>query len=246
MSTLDPLSGQRWQVLMGDCLELMRSLPDGSVDAVVTDPPYDARTHQSTMSRSGGFGPTLMVSKTDINFTPLDSYQWLEEAFRISKGWVIAFCSLEMLGAYAAHADTRYVRSGIWHKPNAAPQFTGDRPGNACEGIAIMHSGACKKEWNGGGSRGFWSESTPPGGTARHHPTQKPVPLMADLVTKFTNPGGLVLDPFSGSGSTGVACAREGMRFLGMELSEDYAAIARRRIADAYAQGKFDFFSEEP
>jgi site-specific DNA-methyltransferase (adenine-specific) len=182
-----------------------------------------------------------MVSKTDINFTPLDSYAWLDEAFRVSKGWVIAFCSLEMLGAYAAQSGTRYVRSGIWHKPNAAPQFTGDRPGNACEGIAIMHSGACKKEWSGGGSRGFWSFSTPPGGASRFHPTQKPVRLMADLVSKFVAPGGLVLDPFCGSGSTGVACAREGMRFLGCELNPDYADIARRRIADAAAQSRLNF-----
>jgi site-specific DNA-methyltransferase (adenine-specific) len=244
----DPLNGSRWQIITGGCLDLMRSLPDGSVDAVVTDPPYDEKTHNGAMSRHSDGGGKWKASKHDIDFIPLNSYEWLDQAFRVSKGWVIAFCSLEMFGAYATHAGTtRWVRAGIWHKTNSTPQFSGDRPAQACEGIAIMHSGICKKEWNGGGSRGFWSTHTEKGFLAiggRHHPTQKPVPLMADLVDKFVAPGGLVLDPFCGSGSTGVACAREGMRFLGMELSEDYATIARRRIADAYAQGKFDFFQE--
>jgi site-specific DNA-methyltransferase (adenine-specific) len=68
---------------------------------------------------------------------------------------------------------------------------------------------------------------------ANHHPTVKPVALMRWLVRLVTPPDGLVLDPFAGSGSTGVACAHEGFRFIGIEREDDYAEIARRRIAAA-------------
>jgi len=71
-----------------------------------------------------------------------------------------------------------------------------------------------------------------------HHPTVKPVDLMRWLCRLVTPPGGLVLDPFAGSGTTGVACAAEGLQFLGMEREEQYVEIAMRRVATAYAQGR--------
>jgi site-specific DNA-methyltransferase (adenine-specific) len=73
---------------------------------------------------------------------------------------------------------------------------------------------------------------------ANHHPTVKPLALMRWLVRLITPPGGTVLDCFAGSGSTGVACVAEGVNFCGIELSEDYAAIARARIEAATRQGK--------
>lgn len=242
------LDFDRWQVLQGDCLELLRSLPDGGVDAVVTDPPYDAKTHAGGMTRNAGAGGGLSeASRIEMGFSPLADLAWLDEAFRVCRGWVLAFCSLEMIGAYAAAAGDRWVRAGVWHKPNSAPQFTGDRPAQGCEGIAIMHAGG-KKSWNGGGSRAFWSHPIESGflsGEPRFHPTQKPVCLMAELCRLFTPPGGLVLDPFTGSGSTGKAAMLEGFRFLGMELDPAYCDIARARIQAAAAQPRLDFDAPE-
>jgi site-specific DNA-methyltransferase (adenine-specific) len=80
-----------------------------------------------------------------------------------------------------------------------------------------------------------------------HHPTVKPTDLMAYLVRLVTPPGGLVLDPFMGSGSTGKAAMREGMRFIGCELSEDYVAIATARIQyEAYLVDEARRASEVP
>ena len=89
--------------------------------------------------------------------------------------------------------------------------------------------------WNGGGRPGNFrhNKNTPGGGV---HPTQKPLPLMKELVSLFSNYGDLVLDPFMGSGTTAVACVNFGRRFIGIELDEKYFDIACKRIRDAYAQ----------
>jgi site-specific DNA-methyltransferase (adenine-specific) len=76
------------------------------------------------------------------------------------------------------------------------------------------------------------------GSRANHHPTVKPTDLMRYLCRLVTPPGGIVLDPFTGSGSTGKAAVLEGFRFLGCELSEEYAAIARARIAAASTEAQ--------
>jgi site-specific DNA-methyltransferase (adenine-specific) len=236
-------SGERWRLYVGDCLETMREMEAGSVDAVVTDPPFDAKTHAGGMTRNAGAGGSLDdVSAISINFEPLADFAWLDEAFRVSRGWVLAFCSLEMLGDYAAAAGSRWVRAGIWNKPNSAPQFTGDRPAQACEGIAIMHTGG-KKEWSGGGGRAFWNhpiESRFLSDGPRCHPTQKPLALMEELVRLFTPTGGIVLDTHCGSGTTGKAAISQGFSFVGCELSPDYAQIAARRIGSAPLPLDFD------
>ena len=85
-----------------------------------------------------------------------------------------------------------------------------------------------RKRWNGGGSRAFWSFCVEH--EDRVHPTQKPLALMLRLVEQFTDPGDVVLDPFCGSGTTGVACLRLGRRFVGVERDERYAALARERL----------------
>lgn len=155
---------------------------------------------------------------------------WLCAAFlRIGARWSVVFCALEQLGWWKVSSGKRWVRGSAWWRDNAAPQFTGDRPGQRYEGIAIMHP-AGRKRWARGGE--CWS---PKGITAMEsrgdgHPTPKPVWLMQECVDAFTDPGELVLDPFCGSGTTGVACLRMGRRFIGIERDEKYAAIARERL----------------
>lgn len=123
-------------------------------------------------------------------------------------------------------------------KLGAPPQFTGDRPATAAEAIQISHPRS-RKRWNGGGKHGVWAhpiELNRGGANKRLHTTQKPVPLMLDLVTDFTDAGDLILDPFAGSGTTGVAAPRLGRRFIGVEKSPEYASIARERLT-AETQG---------
>lgn len=222
----DILNGQRWQVLTGDCLELLKSLPDGCVDAVVTDPPYGlgidgrrASIRRGENKHKGG--------KRAYEFKGWDVERPCPEVFshifRVSKSQTI------WGGNYFADLLPPSAGWLVWDKGQRLDQSDGELAWTSRQGALRIHvvnrtqilvDGAC-------------------------HPTQKPVCLMGWSISLLRlPPNALVLDPFCGSGSTGVACAREGMRFLGMELSEDYATIARRRIADAYAQGKLDLHGD--
>ena len=214
---------------LGDCTTILPTLP--KVDAVVTDPPYDERTHTRARSLKGG------GSDIAIDFAWLSDFEHLEPMFGRSAGWVIAFCALEQLGAYqVAAGPERWMRAAVWDRPDGTPQISGDRPGQGAEGIAVMHSRETKPSWLGGGSRGLWR--FPRNKDQCGHPTAKPVPLMERLVSLFAAEGATILDPFMGSGTTGVACANLGRKFIGIEIEERYFDIACERIAAAYAQGR--------
>lgn len=217
---------QRWCVVQASCLELLPAFADGAVVHVIADPPYDKKTHAGSRS--------LGADASAINFDPLASLGFVPELLRIAQRWVLAFCALRQLDHYAAAAgEERYIRDGIWNRPDGTPQLTGDRPGQGAEGIAIMHRTG-RKRWNAGGKRAVWTHGV--ARADRVHPTQKPVPLMVELLEDFTDPGELVLDPFCGSGTTGIACLRLGRRFIGIERDRKYARIARERLA-AESQG---------
>jgi len=222
----DVLAGTaRWCVIEGDCLAVLADLPDGCIDAVVTDPPYDKRTHKGARTEKNG-----SVFAPGITFAPLSEFGFAAELVRVARRWAIAFCALEQFGAYQAAAGAAWVRAGIWHKPSCLPQQSGDRPGSGHEGIAIMHRPG-RKTWNGRGRPAHWSYV--PQIPGREHPTQKPLLLMRELVRLFTDPGDVILDPFGGSGTTGVAALLEGRRVILVEREPAFAAIARARCAAA-------------
>jgi site-specific DNA-methyltransferase (adenine-specific) len=210
------------RVHRADCLDAMRELPDGCVDAVVTDPPYDAKTHAGARYSARG-------TESKIAFEPLaDVGAAVREMLRLARGWVVCFCSLEMFGAYRDASGESWVRAGFWRRPDGCPQFTGDRPGQPGEGIAIMHRPG-RKEWNGGGRHGFWTCGVEH--EDRRHETQKPVGLLVDIVRDFTAPGATILDCYSGYATTAVACMRLGRRFLGFEIEQRWVDLANARIA---------------
>lgn len=224
----DLLDGRRWAVLHDDCRKVLAGLGDRSVDHVIMDPPYDEQTHSGARTGDGGDRPL------GIDFEPLSNLpELVETVLRIAQRWCLAFCTDTMLGDYKRAAGKRWIRGGIWHKPDAMPQMTGDRPATFGEAVAIMHREG-RKRWNGGGLPAFWSFGIER--TERVHPTQKPVALMMRLVEQFTDPGDVVLDPFCGSGTTGVACLALGRRFIGIERDERYHALACERL-QAAAQG---------
>jgi DNA modification methylase len=257
-----------WTLHVGDCLEGMKTLAAGSVDVVITDPPYDEHTHGAVRSsrmnsdaRAGGKekpdAKTLAASRrcVDLGFealTPEEMKGAAEHFARLARRWVLVFCTIEMAPDWRNElraAGLEYIRTGLWRRLCGAPQFTGDRPGTGAEAIVIAHAQRdlkpVKKRWNGGGHHAWWDTRevveapvwehaivlNRGGGSSRVHPTQKPLDLLLELVELFTDPGELVLDAYSGSGTTGVACRKLGRRFVGWELSADHAAIARARIA---------------
>jgi site-specific DNA-methyltransferase (adenine-specific) len=229
-----------WTLHVGDCFSELPKLPDRSVDVVITDPPYEPETHTSErrVARAGG-----KLEVEPIAFPPITEEERLEasrQMVRLTKRWILVFCQIEGAMKWRAAIEAAgavYKRTCIWVKPDGKPQYSGDRPGTGYEGIVACHAPG-RSRWNGGGSHGVYVVSR--GGEPRTgHQTQKPVALMETLVRFFSDPGELILDPFAGSGTTGVAALRLGRRFLGWERDPAYVAMAHRRLAFAREQLEF-------
>jgi DNA modification methylase len=220
-------------LIRDDAFAVMQRMAGSSVDHVITDPPYDASTHAGAVHytaaqqiAAGDAGVHTFDAITADQVTTLVD-QWL----RICTGWIIVFCTLEQIGVYksAAQRHDAWVRAGYWDKQTHTPQWSGDRPAQPGEGIAIMHRPG-RKTWNGGGRAAIWRARVEHG--QKKHPTAKPLALMRKLVIDFTQPYDLVFDPFAGSGTTGVACIQTGRQFSGIEQDRTYYEIARTRLAN--------------
>ncbi len=223
----DVLAGTaRWCVVEGERDEVLASIADGAVDVTITDPPYNERTHKGARVKGAGLQRASVV-----DFPALSGFGWWSETLRVTKRWALACCAAEHLGAYEDEAPAEWVRAGIWIKPSAPPQFTGDRPGTGAEAIAIAHRKG-RKRWNGGGSVGVWTCGFAPCevGAGRTHPTQKPLRLMRELVRLFSDPGEVIADWHAGSGTTGEAALLEGRRVILVERDPVHAATARARM----------------
>jgi site-specific DNA-methyltransferase (adenine-specific) len=221
------LQGENYVLYQADAWQLLPVLT--AVDVVITDPPYSAKTHAG--ARGGGFRQTTLIDFACM--TPRDAIRLVRQCCALARRWVVLWMDWRHASAVEAVCPELFVRAGVWVKRNGAPQFTGDRPGTGWESIVICHRPG-KKAWNGGGHHAVWDIPRINGA----HPTEKPPPLLADLVTQFSNPGEVILDPFMGSGSTGEAALRQGRRFLGVEINAEYCAMASTRLDSIARQGQ--------
>lgn len=207
-----------------DCLEMMKALPDNSVDCVITDPPYflPAKHYATRKEFQRNFG--------DLGILESWFHQIWKEMQRILRdtGSFYIFCDGQIypLFYYYAYFFTKNARPLIWDKqtaftgygwrhqheiilwgemPKAAPIPTGDGDVLKCRAVPVNE---------------------------RCHPAEKPIELLQRLIRKSTTEGQTVLDFTMGSGSTGVACELENRNFIGIEKDADYFAIAQKRIAD--------------
>lgn len=214
----------------GDCREVMASMPDTSVDCVITDPPYTERTHGMAKSNKGKGHDIKAVTFSSISDDDLS--ESLRECGRLTRRWVIA--TLDYRHAFKVDQSPpeglRTLRIGVWVKPNPMPQISADRPGQGWEAIAFMHRADVKPAWSGGGKSGVWIH---PVSQDEGHPTVKPLPMVADWVRLFTNHGDTVLDPFAGSGTTLRAAVNEGRRAVGVEIEERYCEVIAKRLAQS-------------
>lgn len=226
----------------GDALDVLRSMPDACVDAVITDPPYSSggtyRTDRAGMSTSSKYlGDGRPVPLPDFGGDNRDQRGygywcslWLLQCLRVTKPGGILTVSTDWRQLPTV---TDVVQAGgwtwrgilAWAKPDARPQF--GRYRNACEFIVWATNG--HRPVVGDCLPGWWLLTTT---RERNHQTEKPLQVMRDLV-KACPPRGLVLDPFAGSGTTGVAALAEGRRFVGIEMSRDYCDVMAGRLAHA-------------
>jgi site-specific DNA-methyltransferase (adenine-specific) len=246
---VDPVIIGDCTLYLGDCREILPMLD--RVDAVISDPPFEAEAH-TQQRRALGRGhedgrrdilnAALPFAAIDEASRSLISVQ----VSRLAKGWVLIFCQAEAVGDWRAAleaAGAKYRRAMVWVKPDGMPQFSSDRPGMGYESIVSAWAGGGASKWNGGGKHGVFvipkhDAGNGHGGASNPHPTTKPMRLMSELVALFTEPAALVLDPFMGSGTTGVACVQHGRRFIGIELEPKYFDVACQRIEAAQKQGR--------
>ncbi len=222
---------------LGDCLEGLAGLPDKSVGVCMTDPPFDKKTHSrggKAVKRYDG-GPDIPI----IPFAPLgEAAPIAKQIARVTQRWALVFCAVRQIEEWSVafeDEDWNIVRVLIWNKPDASPQFSGDRPGHGYETIVLAHP-VGRTRWNGGGMKGVYECLRIDRDSGWLHPTQKPLALMEALVSDFTDPGELVCDPFAGSGTTAVACKRLGRNFIGWERDPKFHAAAVKRIEAAREQ----------
>ena len=213
---------ERFELLNGDCLALMKELPDDSVDLILCDLPYGEVSQKSSGLRRLDRGN---ADRCEMNLEALAA-----EFSRLCAGSIYAFCGTEQISTlvhqFRAHGMT--TRLGAWEKTNPSPM----------NGTRLWISGLefCvfarkpNATFNEHCQKALWRA---PSGRAKIHPTEKPLSLMERLILASTNPGDLVLDNCMGSGTTGVACMNTGRRFIGMEMDPGYFAIAQQRIMGA-------------
>lgn len=232
------LSGEkRWCVINSDCRDVLARIPDMSIDHIISDPPFEIEAHTKQRrvkrGRSVGTGDNRVAKVDALSFEPL-SFELRafcgSQFARIAKRWSIVFCQAEASQLWReAMSGLSYRRTGVWVKPDGMPQLTGDRPGMGYETIVFCHRKG-RSRWNGGGRSSVFIHNKNSGG--KHwHETQKPEPLMIELIDLFTDRDEVVLDPFCGSGTTGAAALRRGRRFIGIERDPKHAETAVERLA---------------
>jgi site-specific DNA-methyltransferase (adenine-specific) len=245
---VEVLEGRRaWHVERGNALQVLTTLPDASVDAVIADHPYaSGGLHMRDRAKS----PLLKYPDRDAKRRYIDfegdqcdqyafltrTVMWLSECLRAMKpGALIAVFAdwrqAPITSLALQIAGFRWRGTVSWDKTQAVRPNPGFRA--QVEFLQWGTKGA--PAWTGKGSCQPGSFTVPVLHKEKVHVTGKPVELMRRLV-RVSKPGGVVLDPFAGSGSTGVGCLLEGYRFLGIEIVEAYASIAFDRLRATEAE----------
>ncbi|MDT8330091.1 site-specific DNA-methyltransferase [Roseomonas gilardii] len=243
------------QVMVGDCLDMLRQLPPASVHAIFADPPYNLQLKGDLVRPEGGLvdGVDDAWDRFD-GFPAYDSFTraWLTECRRVLRKdgtiWVIgAYHNVFRLGTALQDLGYWILNDVVWRKSNPMPNFRGRRFTNAHETLIWASRGpesrykfnyAAMKSLNDDVQmRSDWliplctgNERLRDEKGKKLHPTQKPEALLHRVILSCTAPGEVVLDPFMGSGTTAAVARRLGRRFIGIERDEAYAEAARARI----------------
>ena len=245
-------------IFNGDCLEILRTIPENSIDMIFADPPYKlsndgltcqngkmVKVNKGKWDKSGGFEEDTMFHN-----------EWISACRRVLKPegtiWISGtYHSIYQCGYLLQKNNFHILNDIVWFKPNASPNlscrfFTAshetllwarkDKKAKHTYNYTAMKNGSfpedkLKKE--NSQMRSVWSITTPKSEEKEHgkHPTQKPLDLLKRIVLATTNAHDVVLDPFCGSGTTGVACKTLGDRsFIGIEIDKSYCELAKKRL----------------
>jgi site-specific DNA-methyltransferase (adenine-specific) len=244
------------QILHGNCIEVLKSLPEKSVDLVFADPPYNLQLQQELWRPNR----TLVDAVDDewdkfADFAEYDTFTraWLSECRRILKDtgtlWVIgSYHNIFRVGVVLMDLGYWVLNDVVWHKTNPMPNFRGTRFTNATETLIWAKKSAEQKKYtfhyhalkhlnDDKQMTNVWEIPLCTGAERiridgkKAHSTQKPEALLYRVITSSSSPGEVVLDPFFGSGTTGAVAKKLRRHFIGIEAEAAYVQIARQRIA---------------
>ena len=243
----------------GDCLRILAQFPENSVDMIFADPPYNlsnggftvhagrmVSVNKGDWDKSNGFAD-------DYDF----HYRWMAACKRVLKShgtlWVSGtYHSIYQCGHALQSLGYHILNDVVWFKPNASPNlscrfFTAshetiiwarkERKAKHIFNYELMKSG----DWSEDKlkkpnlqMRSVWSMGTPRSEEKIHgkHPTQKPLDLLKRIVLASTNKGDVVLDPFTGSSTTGIASVTQGRKFIGIDMEKEYLELSKKRFFD--------------
>ncbi len=243
-------------ILSGDCIEMMNSLPEESVDLIFADPPYNLQL-KGDLHRPDNSKVDAVDDEWDqfSSFAAYDKFtrEWLAAARRLLKPngaiWVIgSYHNVFRMGAELQNQGFWILNDVVWRKSNPMPNFRGKRFTNAHEtmiwasksegGKYTFNYEALKALNEGVQMRSDWvlpictgHERLKNEAGEKAHPTQKPESLLHRVLVGSTNPGDVVLDPFFGTGTTGAVAKMLGRDFIGIEREAAYREVAEKRIA---------------
>jgi len=242
-------------IKVGDCIEQMEALPEGSIDMIFADPPYNLQLEGDLLRPNNS-----VVDAVNDHWDQFDSFQaydeftrrWLRAARRILKDngtiWVIgSYHNIFRVGTALQDLQYWILNDVIWRKSNPMPNFRGRRFTNAHETLIwaskdkdaryTFNYEAMKSLNDDLQMRSDWLIPICNGGERlkndegeKAHPTQKPEALLYRAILSATKPGEVVLDPFFGSGTTGAVARKLGRHYIGLEREETYAKFARKRL----------------
>ena len=210
------------EIICADCLEVLKSMPDKSVDLVLTDPPYGIGIGRNgaiggSFAKNGKFYPAVGIGDASWDVARVDD-EYIRECLRVGVN------SIVFGGNYYTDILPPSRCWVVWYKKEGAPDLTYADAELAWTSFD-RNTRVCNVRLNG-----FVRDSRE---AKTIHPTQKPLEVMRWILERFSEEGDTILDPFAGSGTTCVAAKILGRKYIGIEISPVYAEIARKRVEQA-------------
>lgn len=213
------------KIIYADCLDIMRQLPDKSIDLIVTDPPYGIGVGKKQCIYDGKRHGNAAANRREYAQKDWDDEippkEIFDEMFRVSKNQII----------FGGNYFVEYLKNSpcwiVWDKVNGTNDFAD------CELAWTSFPSAVRKYeflWNGMLQQNMINKEQ------RIHPTQKPADLIGQIIRDYSKPGEIILDPFSGSGSTAIACHRLHREFICIEKDKDYYEASVKRLEEERKQ----------
>lgn len=244
------------KLFKGDAIEILKKIEPKSVDLIFADPPYNLSGENYLTCKSGKIAKCNKGTWDQIKDIHEFNKKWVEECIRVLKDTGTIWISGTLhnhpsIGVILKQLNLWIINDIIWFKPNAPPLIQKNRFVPSTEVIWVASKSKryyfnyeiAKRISNGKQMRNLWE--IPAERHKTSHPTEKPEKLLERIVLIGSKEGDSILDPFMGSGTTGVVAKRLNRNFIGIEIDENYFGIAKKRIEETYTENNLLKFIEK-